>query len=179
MKREGLSAVVIAVLAVAGCGKGDVQVHSQTAQQVRLTVSPTCAIEFKTLATATEAYWAMTGGPPSSQGVLVGEGFLLREIDDFDLVVNADQYDLVAAGACTRFDPTVDTVPVMNEPSEELSNCEADLKTLQTAWEAYYAVTGTPRASQEDLVNAGMLRRVSTHFDLVGNEFVAVQGICA
>jgi hypothetical protein len=66
----------------------------------------------------------------------------------------------------------------MNEPSEELSNCEADLKTLQTAWEAYYAVTGAAPASQEALVTAGMLRRVSTHFDLVGHEFVAVQGIC-
>ena len=111
MKGEGLSAVVIAVLVVAGCSSDTAQVHSKAAQQVRLTVGPECSLEHKTLATAAEAYWALTGGPPHSQGVLVAEGLLRDEIDDFDLAVDDDEYHLTAVGACAGFDPTVDTAP--------------------------------------------------------------------
>jgi outer membrane murein-binding lipoprotein Lpp len=175
---EGLGAVVIAMLVVAGCSSDAAQVHSQTAQQVRLTVGPECSIEYKTLATASEAYWALTGAAPVNQGVLVDEGLLREEIDDFDLLVNDDDYHLNAVGACTGFDPTADTVPEAEEPADEM-NCAADLKTLQTAWEAYYANTGNPPASEQDLVDAGLLQTVSTVFDLVGTEFIAVSPLCA
>jgi hypothetical protein len=178
VKRERLGAVVIAVLVAAGCGSDKAQVHSQAAQQVRLTVGPKCAIGYTTLATASEAYWATTGGPPPNQSILVSEGFLRYEVDDFDLVVNDDEYQLNAVGACTGFDPTVDIMPEAEEPPGDAMNCAADLKTLQTAWEAYYANTGNPPASEQDLVNAGLLHEVSTAFDLVGTEFVAVPGVC-
>jgi hypothetical protein len=106
VKREGLCAVVIAMLVVAGCGGDEVSVHSQAAQQVRL----------------------------------------------------------------TEAEP--------EDPAEDEPPCAADLKTLQTAWEAYYAVNGVPPASEQDLVDAGLIRQLSDGFDLVGTEFVAVPSVC-
>jgi hypothetical protein len=178
VKREALSAVVIAVLVVAGCGSDKAQVHSQVAQQVRLTVAPRCSIDYRTLITANEAFWAMNMVYTQDQSDLVDEGFLREEIDDFQLVLDGDDYDVVAVGACAGFDPTVDTVAEPEDRAEDETSCAADLKTLQTAWEAYYAINGTPPTSQQDLVDAGLIRNLSEGFDLVGTEFVAVPGNC-
>ena len=44
-----------------------------------------CVIERRTLETATEAYWAMTDGPPVDEQTLVDVGFLREQAERFDL----------------------------------------------------------------------------------------------
>ena len=63
MKFAVVVGVVVSVVAMTGCGGSEVLVHSQSARPIGETAAVQCPIEYKTLATATEAYWASTGGP--------------------------------------------------------------------------------------------------------------------
>lgn len=137
-----------------------------------------CEPEWKTLATAAEAYAAYTGAYPTDQFVLVAEGLVLRTIDDFEYSTVGDGYVLTGVGQCFGFDPNIPSGDADPEPASDVSGCDADLKTLQTAWEAFNAQYGTAPDSQGDLVDAGFLREPSSHFDLIGSEFVPVPGAC-
>ncbi|MGD9995317.1 MAG: hypothetical protein AB7R77_06660 [Ilumatobacteraceae bacterium] len=51
--------------------------------------------------------------------------------------------------------------------------CDADRKTLEVAVESYYAMNGEPPVDQQQLVEAGFLRKASNLFDLAaGGEIV-------
>jgi hypothetical protein len=68
-----------------------------------------CRTEYKTLATAAEAYFAVNGQVPATEADLVAAQLLHSEIADFDLVVTGDQYDIVSVGdRCADFDPAGD-----------------------------------------------------------------------
>jgi hypothetical protein len=98
--------VVVSAVALAGCDRGDVLVHSQSARPIGETAAVQCPIEYKTLATATEAYWASAGGPPPSEGELVSAGLLREEVGGFDLLIGDDDFELIAVDDCKGFQPT-------------------------------------------------------------------------
>lgn len=52
--------------------------------------------------------------------------------------------------------------------------CASDRKTLETAIEAYWANTGVPPASEDDLVSAGLLHGQSDGFDITADGGVVV-----
>ena len=106
MKFAVVVGVVVSVVAMTGCGGSEVLVHSQSARPIGETAAVQCPIEYKTLATATEAYWASTGGPPSGEGELVSAGMLREEVGGFDLLIGDDAYELIAVDDCTGFTPT-------------------------------------------------------------------------
>jgi hypothetical protein len=81
-------------------------VHSQSARPIGETAAVQCPIEYKTLATATEAYWASTGGPPSSEGELISAGMLREQVGGFDLLIGDEDYELIAVDDCTGFVPS-------------------------------------------------------------------------
>jgi hypothetical protein len=97
---------LVALVVMTGCGGGEVLVHSQTARPIGETAASQCPIEYKTLATATDAYWAMEGFSPSSEGELVSAGLLLREVGGFDLLLGDEAYELIAVDDCEGFVPT-------------------------------------------------------------------------
>jgi hypothetical protein len=130
-----------------------------------------CRAEYKTLATATEAYAATTGGLPASEADLVTAELLRSEIVNFDLVVSGDQYEIVAVGdRCADFDPAGE--------QDRAVNCDVDRKVIETAIEAYIANTGVAPQSQADLVPV-YLRVTSLGFDVVDGQVMAVPGVCA
>jgi hypothetical protein len=98
--------VMVAAVAVTGCGTGEVLVHSQSARPIGETAAVQCPIEYKTLATATEAYWASTGGPPSSEGELISAGMLREQVGGFDLLIGDEAYELIPVDDCTGFVPS-------------------------------------------------------------------------
>ena len=98
--------VAAALVALNGCGSGDVLVHSQSARPIGETAATQCPIEYKTLATATQAYWASTGGPPSSEGELITSGMLRAEVGGFDLLIGDDDFELIAVDDCKGFQPS-------------------------------------------------------------------------
>jgi hypothetical protein len=98
--------VVVSVVASTGCGRGEVLVHSQSARPIGETAAVQCPIEYKTLTVATEAYWASTGGPPSSEGELISAGMLRDEVGGFDLLIGDDDYELIAVDDCKGFQPS-------------------------------------------------------------------------
>ncbi|HEX3088723.1 MAG TPA: hypothetical protein VHQ23_08700 [Ilumatobacteraceae bacterium] len=98
--------VVVSVVAVTGCGTSEVLVHSESARPIGETAETQCPIEYTTLATATEAYWASTGGPPSSEGELISAGMLREEVGGFDLLIGDDNYELIPVEDCTGFTPS-------------------------------------------------------------------------
>jgi hypothetical protein len=97
---------VMAVVLLTGCGTSEVLVHSQSARPIGETAAVQCPIEYKTLATATDAYWAVEGGPPSSEGELISSGLLLDEVGGFDLLLGDDAYELIAVDDCAGFVPS-------------------------------------------------------------------------
>ena len=88
-----------------GCGGDDVLVFSQSARPIGETAAVQCPIEYKTLVTATEAYWASAGVPPSSEGELISAGLLREEVGGFDLLIGNDDYELIAVDDCKGFEP--------------------------------------------------------------------------
>ncbi len=106
MKVGFVLGVVVAVFASTGCGRGDVLVHSQSARPIGETAAVQCPIEYKTLATATDAYWASEGGPPSSEGELISAGLLRDEVGGFDLLIGDSDYELIAVDDCKGFQPS-------------------------------------------------------------------------
>ena len=187
MKFGLVSVVVFGLGAIAGCGAGAVIVHSHeahrttqpTLQPVALQVPGHCAIDFRTLATASEAYWAMNMAYPQDQSQLVNAGLLREVIDDFELTIVGNLSAVVGVQDCAAFEPDESSFDPEPESTSVPSTCESDLRALETAWEAYTADTGNPPTSEADLVNAGLLRQESAGFDLVGTEFVPVPGVCA
>ncbi len=102
----GLPMVVMSVVAMSGCGESDVLVHSQSARPIGQTAAQQCPIEYRTLATATEAYWASTGEAPSSEGELITAGMLRDEVGGFDLLIGDDDFELIAVDDCKGFVPS-------------------------------------------------------------------------
>jgi hypothetical protein len=95
----------VAFVVLTGCSSSEVLVHSQTARPIGETAASQCPIEYKTLATATDAYWAEEGWPPSSEGELVSTGLLRQEVGGFDLLLGDDAYELIAVDDCRGFVP--------------------------------------------------------------------------
>ena len=81
-------------------------VHSQSARPIGETAAVQCPIEYKTLAVATEAFWASNGGPPSSEGELITSGMLREEVGGFDLLIGDDAYELIGVDDCKGFQPS-------------------------------------------------------------------------
>jgi hypothetical protein len=98
--------VAVSVIALSGCGGEQVLVHSQSARPIGETAAVQCPIEYKTLAVATEAFWAANGGPPSSEGELISAGMLREEVGGFDLLIGDDAYELIPVDDCKGFVPT-------------------------------------------------------------------------
>ena len=167
----------IGAVAASSCGAAEVMVRSRSAQQIDPVEANDCSVQYQTLAVAVEAFWASTGGPPASETELVSANMLREEVDDFDVIIAEADYEVVGVYECARFDPEAPRAVVATERLPERS-CEADRRTLETAWEAYYADLGRPPASEADLVTAGLLYEESLGFDLVGIEFIAVAGLC-
>jgi hypothetical protein len=175
----GLVGVVVCLVGVsAGCGTGEVTVHTQGAQQVAMQVPGYCSIDYRTLITANEAYWAMNMGYTQDQSELVDAGLLRDVMDDFELTIVGNSYAAVGVRECAAFEPDESSFDPEPESSSEPSSCEADLYALEVAWEAYSADHGAPPASEADLVEAGFLNHESLGFDLVGTEIIAVPGVC-
>jgi len=68
-----------------------------------------------------------------------------------------------------------------NVPDSDLvQSCHADMRTLQTALEAYSANVGEYTTSQDDLVAAGLLRTTTDDFQLLpgANVVATAGGIC-
>lgn len=179
MTTVAVAAVAVGVTGlVAGCGADQAIVHSQTARQVALRVANECSPEYRTLLTATEAYVAMTGELPGSEGDLVTSEMLREEIPDFDLVIADDDYEVIVSGRrCAAFDPNAPVVEPEPEPVSAVTNCDVDRRTIETAWEAYNADHGTPPVTEADLVPLYM-RVAPLGFDLVGTEIIPVLGVC-
>jgi len=106
MKLGAVVSVAVAMIAMSGCGDDQVLVHSQSARPIGETAAVQCPIEYKTLAVATEAYWASTGGPPSSEGELITAGMLRDEVGGFDLLIGDQDYELIAVDDCKGYVPT-------------------------------------------------------------------------
>ena len=174
----GIACGVLVVLSgVAGCGQGEATVHSESAQQVSAREASLCETDWKTLATATEAFSATTGRYPSDQSQLVDSGMLRSTIDDFEYSAVDDFYVLTGLGDCSGFDPNVssDAGP---PPTSEISGCDAERKMLETAWDAYNAEHGKAPDSETDLVDDGLLFRQAEGWDLIGTDIVPVTGMC-
>ena len=187
------SAVVICGSMLVGCGSAPSSVHSITAEQAGLVApgdSDLCSMEYRTLLIGTEAYVAMTGVLPATETDLVTAGLLLREVADFDLVIAADDYQVVAVGdRCAGFEPDSGTFetegveptdPALGADTSSASappNCNAERKTLETASEAYTAQHGTPPVTEADLVPAYLSVDLGG-FDLIAGVIVAVPGVC-
>jgi hypothetical protein len=186
MKLTIVGVVVACASAVAGCGAAEVTVHSQAAhqvaQEVALQAPRHCAIDFRTLATASEAFWAMNGTYPKDQSELVTAGLLRGESDDFELTVVGSDYALVGVQDCAAFEPdetSFDPEPdESSDDSSQASTCNSDRRSLETAYEAYYADRGVPPETEAELVDAGLLAHESEGWDLVGGQIVAVAGVC-
>jgi hypothetical protein len=174
-----VGALVGLIVVAAGCGESAVTVHTEAAvQQASLQAPGYCSTEFRTLATATEAFWAMNMEYPTDQGELVDAGLLREVVDDFALAIVGSNYALVGVEACVTFEPDESSFDAEPGATSEPSTCAADLHALQVAWEAYNADTGNPPDSEADLVEAGLLRHESPGFDLVGTRIIPVPGVC-
>jgi hypothetical protein len=175
MNRPGALVTLIVVL-TSGCGAEAATVHSRTAQQASLVTGDVCRPEYLTLATAVEAYLASTGALPASEGDLVAAGLLREDVEDFDVIIADNAYEVVAAGdRCEGFDPSLPDA-TESEPMSEV-NCAVERTTMETAWEAYSADHGTPPVSEADLV-PDYLHVELAGFDLVGAQIEPVPGVC-
>jgi hypothetical protein len=96
----------VSAVVMSGCGGAQVLVHSQSARPIGQTAAQQCPIEYRTLATATEAYWASNGVPPSSEGELISAGMLREEVGGFDLLIGDEDFELIAVDDCKGFVPT-------------------------------------------------------------------------
>ncbi|MDO8364880.1 MAG: hypothetical protein Q7V88_18460 [Actinomycetota bacterium] len=134
-----------------------------------------CMIQGKTLATATEAFLADTGALPTDEQALVDAGMLRTPVEDYDLVVSAAGFELVATPRCQGVDWT-GTIPGSGPASGE-ADCAIDLKVLQVALEAYEATNGAPAATEAELVPE-YLRQEVAGYDWNGSEIVPVAGVC-
>jgi hypothetical protein len=105
MKLGIVGFVLVGMSSVAGCATGAVGVRSQTARQIPPPIGTACASDWKTLATASDAYFASTGAYPVGQSDLVDAGLLYEAIDGFNLTNVGSDYVLTGVGDCSRFEP--------------------------------------------------------------------------
>ena len=184
MRLGFVGVLAVGISMMAGCGAAEVTVHSQDAQQLAQPVSLQapghCSIDYRTLLTASEAFWATYGTYPEAQSALVTAGLLRTASDDFELMVLDNDYAFVGVGDCAAFEPDESSLdPGVDEEPQEASVCAADRRTLETAIEAYTAYRGLPPDSEADLVNEGLMLHESSGWDLAGTGIVAVPGVCA
>ncbi len=178
LRIAGVAALAaIGAVAASSCGAAEVMVRSRSSQQIVTVEADDCSVQYQTLAVAVEAFWASTGGPPASETELVSADMLREEVDDFDVIIADADYEVVGVYECAQFDPAAPREVAATEPLPDRA-CEADRRTLETAWEAYNADLGRPPESEADLVAAGLLYEESPGFDLVGSVFVPVAGLC-
>ena len=155
----GIGCGILVVLSgVTGCGQARVSVHSQSAQAISAPRTSLCETEWKTLATASEAFWATTDRYPSDQSQLVDAGMIRRTIDDFEYSAAGGTYVLTGIGDCSGFDSNIssDAGP---PPTSDVSGCDAERQMLAVAWEAYNAEYGKAPDSETDLIDDGLLFR--------------------
>lgn len=181
MKFETAAKAAIVVIlsgVVAGCGADGSSVHSRSAANLVRASSGECSTDYKTLATAMEAFVAMTGEMPGSEGDLVSANLLYRESGAFDLMIGQDDYEIVSVGdRCDGFDPGTAPDGQATKTSVGLPDCDVQRRTIEVAWEAYNADKGVAPVSESDLVPGYMLVD-SVGFDLVAGEIVPVPGMC-
>lgn len=181
MKFETVAkAAIVAILSgvVAGCGADGSSVHTQGAANLVRPVGDECHTDYTTLATAMEAFVAMTGTLPGSESDLVSANLLRRESEGFDLMLGQDDYEIVPAGdLCAGFDPATVAERSATARSVGMPDCAAQRRTIDVAWEAYHADKGVAPVSESDLVPDYMLVD-SVGFDLVAGAIVPVPGMC-
>ena len=102
----GIACGILVVLSsVAGCAKGEVGVHVQTARQDVPELPSYCASDYKVLATGSEAFFATTGAYPTDQTQLVDSGMLRTTTDLFEYSNVGGNYVLTGVGDCSGFEP--------------------------------------------------------------------------
>jgi hypothetical protein len=106
MKLGIVGVIVVVVGGLAGCGKGQVAVHSRVARQIPPPIASSCASDWKTLETASEAYFANTGAYPADQVALVDAGLIYAATADFQYSATDGNYLLTGVGDCVGFEPS-------------------------------------------------------------------------
>jgi hypothetical protein len=113
MRLAIVGAVVVGATVLGACGRGEVDVRSQRSdqmsappvEQVSLQAPEFCSIDYRTLVTASEAYWAMNMTYPQNQDELLTAGLLRTAIDVFELTAVGTSYSLVGVHDCAAFEP--------------------------------------------------------------------------
>ena len=133
---------------VAGSGCADLD---------RIDTERACQTEYRTLQVAREAYAAMYGTSfEPTEDDLVDEGLLRSASPGLDI---ADGEIVAVPGSeCdgVELDPSPEAAP----------DCDTDRRTLEIAIEAYRAQLGKWPVDESDLVTTGMLRTMSSGYDL-------------
>jgi hypothetical protein len=115
-----------------------------------------CRVEYRTLEVAREAYLAQSGAIEPTEDALVTAGYLRTTSPLLDLLEGV--ITATPGGGCEG----IDLDPEPTQPDD----CESDRRTLEVATEAYHAQLGDWPAEETDLVTSGMLRTVSSGYDL-------------
>ncbi len=116
-----------------------------------------CRVEKRTLEVAREAYLAQNGAATEpTEDDLVTAGYLRTTSPTLDLLDGV--ITAVPGGDCEG----IELDPEPTQPDD----CEADRRTLEVAAEAYRAQLGEWPVDETDLVTSGMLRTVSSGYDL-------------
>ena len=168
---------MLALASIAGCGDDGESSQADAVAQIKDAthekLMSACKAEAQTLAVAAEAHFAMFSEFPADQQALVQDGLLREPIADFELVVNADGYEVVQSNnVCDGWETAPDYEPETTEWNDSESSCESERRTVEVAREAYLAEYGVDPTSEADLVSAGLLRSESAGYDLRDGEIV-------
>ena len=168
--------IVVIATAAAACGGDGASVHSRSAANLVRSAPADCQLNYKTLAIATDAFVALTGGLPGSESDLVTANLMRSESDDFDLMLGRNEYRIVPVGQrCEGFDPG-SAGGQTTQTSVGLPDCNVQRRTIEVAIQAYDADKGVAPVSESDLVPDYMLVD-SVGFDLVSGAIVPVPGM--
>ena len=144
-----------------------------------------CVADGKTLQLAAEVYFTVHGAYPDSLQAMVDEG-LVRSGSEFGY-----DYVLDAAGlpeivptnpSCEGVLPGTSAWAVGEQAMDGDTDsstgdpCAADKRTLEVAFEAYIALTGTTPADEAALVEEQLLRAEAEGYDIVDGQIVVTPG---
>ena len=121
-----------------------------------------CATELATVLEAGQRYVAERDAAPESLDVLFDEGYIDEPATHW--FVDGNELKPVEGSGCVS----------LSDAQQARDDCQAAAATLRVAYQAYFAQTpDAPEPTEEDLVEAGLLREPSDLVDLDGSEVVA------
>jgi hypothetical protein len=130
--------------------------------QVQAVGGVECATELATVLEAGQRYVAERDAAPESLDVLYDEGYIDEPATHW--FVDGNELLPVEGSGCVS----------LTEVQQVRDECRAASATLQVAYQAYFAQTpDAPEPTEQDLVEAGLLREPSDLVDLDGGEVVA------